>query len=94
MVAWPCLSTSSYFMFFDTAATKYAKTAVYDLTNMGQTEISGLYDTFAPSYVPEPGSIALLGLGMAEACCWAAAARAPQRADHRRRRATGQLRRI
>ena len=56
---------SSYFMFFDTAATKYAKTAVYDLTNMGQTEISGLYDTFAPSYVPEPGSIALLGLGMA-----------------------------
>ncbi|UUZ55265.1 PEP-CTERM sorting domain-containing protein [Massilia sp. H-1] len=52
-------------MFFDTAATKYAKTAVYDLTNMGQTEISGLYDTFAPSYVPEPGSIALLGLGMA-----------------------------
>jgi hypothetical protein len=56
---------SSYFMFFDTQATKYARTAVYDLTNMGQTEISVLYDTFAPSYVPEPGSAALLGLGLA-----------------------------
>lgn len=56
---------SSYFMFFDTTATRYAKTAVYDLTNMGQTEISGLFDTFAPNYVPEPGSTALFGLGIA-----------------------------
>jgi hypothetical protein len=57
--------TSSFFMFFDTSATRYARTAKYDLTNMGTTEISGIYDTFAPSFVPEPGSVALLGLGMA-----------------------------
>lgn len=57
--------SSSMFMFFDTSATKYARTGLYDLTNMGQTEISSLYETFAPSYVPEPGSAALLGLGVA-----------------------------
>lgn len=56
--------SSSFFMFLDTDATRYAKTAVYDLTNMGQSEISGLYATFAPSTVPEPGSIALFGLAM------------------------------
>ncbi|HEY0060754.1 MAG TPA: PEP-CTERM sorting domain-containing protein [Telluria sp.] len=57
--------TSSYFMFLDTSATKYAMTGLYDLTNIGQTEISQLYSTFAPSYVPEPASMALFGLGMA-----------------------------
>ena len=57
--------SSSFFVFLDTSATRYARTAVYDLTNIGQTEISVLYDTFAPSYVPEPGSAALVGLGMA-----------------------------
>lgn len=55
----------SYFMFLDTNATRYARTAVYDLTNMGQTEISVLYATFAPSAVPEPASMALFALGMA-----------------------------
>lgn len=57
--------SESYFMFLDTNATKYAETGLYDLTNMGQTEISDLYSTFAPSYVPEPGSLAIFGLGIA-----------------------------
>lgn len=55
----------SYFMFIDTDATQYAMTGKYDLANMGQSEISGLYATFAPSYVPEPGSVAIFMLGMA-----------------------------
>lgn len=55
----------SYFMFLDTSATRYAMTGLYDVTNMGQTEISQLFATYAPSYVPEPGSAALLGLGLA-----------------------------
>ena len=56
--------TSSYFMFLDTQATTYARTAIYDLT--GNDTISGAYLTFAPSNVPEPGTYALLagGLGM------------------------------
>lgn len=52
----------SYFMFLDTAATMYDMSALYDLTGGG--EISGPYATFAPSYVPEPGSVALFMLGM------------------------------
>lgn len=55
----------SYFMFLDTTATMYRASAVYDLTNMGQTEISGLMSTFAPTDVPEPGSVAMFTLGMA-----------------------------
>jgi len=55
----------SYFMFLDTSATNYSMSALYDLTNMGQTEISGAYATFAPSDVPEPASMALLALGFA-----------------------------
>lgn len=55
----------SFFLLMDTDATHYGKTAVYDLTNMGQTEISQLYQTFAPAAVPEPASAALLALGIA-----------------------------
>jgi hypothetical protein len=55
----------SYFMFLDTTATNYSMSALYDLTNLGQSEISGLYATFAPSDVPEPASLALLALGFA-----------------------------
>ncbi|MES2320059.1 MAG: PEP-CTERM sorting domain-containing protein [Pseudomonadota bacterium] len=55
----------SYFMFLDTTATSYNKSAWYDLANMGQSEISGLYATFTPGDVPEPASLALIALGMA-----------------------------
>jgi hypothetical protein len=56
---------SSNFFFLDTDATSYAKTGVYDLTNLGQTEISGLYAMYAPSSrVPEPSILALFGLGL------------------------------
>lgn len=55
----------SYFLMMDTDATHYAKTARYDLANMGQTDISQFYDTFAPSAIPEPASAALLALGIA-----------------------------
>lgn len=53
----------SYFMFLDTAATMYDMSALYDLT--GDTNISASYATFAPSYVPEPGSVALFMFGVA-----------------------------
>lgn len=55
----------SKFFFLDTNATSYGKTAFYGLTNFGQTQISGLYETFAPA-VPEPESygMMLMGLGL------------------------------
>jgi PEP-CTERM motif len=54
---------SSKFILMDTSATLYAKTAVYDLTNFGQTQISASFATFAPA-VPEPQTYALMGLGL------------------------------
>ncbi|MFL6659915.1 MAG: PEP-CTERM sorting domain-containing protein, partial [Massilia sp.] len=59
------VGSDSYFMFLDTDATTYSRSAMYDLTNMGQSQISTLFETFAPGTVPEPGSIALFGLGVA-----------------------------
>lgn len=53
---------SSYFVMLDTNAIAYTRTARYDLT--GLAGISDMYDTFAPSAVPEPGSMALLALGV------------------------------
>ena len=58
--------SESYFMFLDTSATNYAKTAVYDVTNNGQTQISGLFATFAPApAVPEPAGYGMLLAGLA-----------------------------
>jgi hypothetical protein len=56
---------SSMFFFIDTNAKSYSKIASYDLTNLGQTQISGQYATFAPA-VPEPSTYAMLlaGLGL------------------------------
>ncbi len=56
----------SFFMLLDTTATKYARTAVYDLTNGGQTQISVLFDTFAPA-VPEPATYGMMLAGLAVA---------------------------
>jgi hypothetical protein len=49
----------------DTTATSYAKTAIFDVTNVGQTHISGLFDAYSPTAVPEPSTLALLGIGVA-----------------------------
>lgn len=57
--------SSSNFFFLDTNATAYAKTAFYDLTNIGQTQISSSYSGYAPVYdVPAPASLGLMGLGL------------------------------
>lgn len=58
---------SSMFFFLHTNATNYAKTAVYDLLGNGNSAdaISGSFATFAPSAVPEPGSMALVCAGLA-----------------------------
>jgi hypothetical protein len=56
---------SSYFLLMDTTATAYAKTAIFDVTNVGQTHISGLFDAYGPAEaVPEPSTLALLGIGI------------------------------
>lgn len=58
---------SSYFMFLDTNAVNYNRSALYDLTSLRDGEISTLFSTFAPTaFVPEPGTYALMlgGLGI------------------------------
>jgi hypothetical protein len=56
----------SRFFFLDTSAVDYARNAIYDLANFGQTQISGLFSTYGPvTHVPEPGSVALLALSLA-----------------------------
>ena len=58
---------SSFFMFLDTDAKFYNHSAIYDLTNIGQTEISPLYETFAPA-VPEPETYAMILAGLGLLC--------------------------
>lgn len=52
---------SSYFMFLDTNATNYSRSAALDLTSGGS--ISGMISTFAPGGVPEPTTWAMMILG-------------------------------
>ena len=56
---------TSFFFFFDTTATAFSKNAVFDVTNVGQTHISTLFDAYGPAEaVPEPTTLALLGAGV------------------------------
>jgi len=56
----------SRFIFLDTNAVSYARNAIYDLTNLGQTQISGLFSTYGPiATVPEPAPVALLAIAFA-----------------------------
>jgi hypothetical protein len=55
---------SSYFIFLDTNAITYNRSAFYDLTT--HSAISTPFATFAPTaFVPEPGTYALLAGGVA-----------------------------
>ncbi|MCP9439911.1 MAG: PEP-CTERM sorting domain-containing protein [Nitrospira sp.] len=57
--------SSSKFFFVDTNALSYTRTAFYDLTNIGQTQISQLYPMYAPTPIPVPGALLLFGSGLA-----------------------------
>jgi hypothetical protein len=70
----------SRFILLDTTAVDYARNAIYDLTNFGQTQISGLFSTYAPvAKVPEPGSVALFAMSLAM-LGWVARRRVPRSA--------------
>lgn len=59
--------SGSYFIFLDTAARAYGRTALFDLTNVGQTQNSPIYETFGvANAVPEPTTWALMisGFGL------------------------------
>ena len=53
----------SRFMFLDTEATRYARTAFFDLSNVDQTEASDTFSTFGVAVVPEPATLALMIAG-------------------------------
>lgn len=58
--------SESFFFFLDTDATTYARNIIWDLTNLDQTQNSNVFSGFGPSAaVPEPGLLALLGIGLA-----------------------------
>ncbi|QYF93551.1 PEP-CTERM sorting domain-containing protein [Massilia sp. PAMC28688] len=54
----------SYYMMLDTSALTYARTARYDMTG-SDGSISGMFETFAPGQIPEPGTLAVFTLGLA-----------------------------
>lgn len=56
--------SSTKFFFVDTEAIDYARTAFYDLTNIGQTQISQSYPMYAPAPIPVPGALLLFGSGL------------------------------
>lgn len=60
------VGSSSLFMFLDTTATHYDRSAIMDVANIGTSRGSNLLSTFAPVAVPEPASWALMigGLGL------------------------------
>ncbi len=55
---------SSHFFFLDTQATSYARTGHFDLLCANSDCISELYETFAPTIVPLPPAVWLLGSGL------------------------------
>lgn len=57
---------SSSFFFLHTNAMAYAKTAQFDLLDVGLQNLSPVYSTFAPA-VPEPSSYAMVLAGLAVA---------------------------
>lgn len=62
----PALTTTGSRLFFlHTSATEYGKTAQYTLLGGPNQTTSPTFSTFAPSTVPEPGSLILLGMGLA-----------------------------
>ena len=58
-------TAGSNFFFLHTSATNYALTATYDLLGGPNSTLSAAFQTFAPSAVPEPSVLAMLGLGLA-----------------------------
>ena len=55
---------SSNFMFLDTTARTFNRSARYDMTTLENGSISRLFSTFAPAQVPEPATYALFASGM------------------------------
>lgn len=56
---------SSRFLLLDTGAIDFTRSGIYDLTNLGQTQISGLSTMHAPgAHVPEPATLATLAFAL------------------------------
>jgi len=60
---------SSFFFYLNTDATHYGMVSEYDLTDIGQGNISGEYSTFAPMATPEPAAFGVFGLGLVGLLC-------------------------